>query len=246
AAEIGVEMSILQKPKIAFEFAIGHECRAETLNRHVGEDIKPVEHDAVLFAEHALIVGLERGLRRRKRRALRIVNKVEYERWMTSIVERVQAPEAADRTVEDTLAALPFDIVLQIAWHRGNDLDALACQKFCGVFLARLLQNGEIAAVNDFDAESACFVLRPAKIRIKLRSAAGNVESRDHLTPKKFQYHVSDIGWHFLGPRGAGIDVAMETRLVAAIADIDLQSFQPAAADRRKGNLLEQRTHIAH
>jgi hypothetical protein len=66
------------------------------------------------------------------------------------------------------------------------------------------------------------------------------------LTPKKFQYQVSDVARHFLGSRGAGIDVAMETRLVAAIADIDLQCFQPAAADRRKGNLLEQWKHIAH
>src|SRR6476660_697340 len=239
-------MGILQKPKIAFEFAVGHECRAETLNRHVGEDIKLVEHDAVLFTEHALVVSLERGLRRRKQRTLRIVNKIEYERWMTAVVERVQALEATDRTVEDTFAALPLDIVLQIAWHRRDDLDALARQKFCGVFLARLFENGEIAAVHDFDAEFACFVHQPAKTRIKLRRAASNVESRDPLTPKEFQYQVSDVAWHFLGSRGAGIDVAMKARLVAAIADIDLQCFKPAAADRRKGNLLKQGKHIAH
>src|SRR5262249_56174479 len=65
--EIGVEVRAPQQVEVAIELAVSNEDRAETLNRHVGERIEPVENDAVGLAEHAVIVVLERLLRRRQR-----------------------------------------------------------------------------------------------------------------------------------------------------------------------------------
>ena len=101
--------------------------------------IEPVEHDAVALAEHALVVGFERVLRRRQRRSLRIVDEIEHEAGaVASVAERVEPLQAADRALEHALAALPIDIVLEIARHRGDDLDLLAGEEFGEVLLARL------------------------------------------------------------------------------------------------------------
>src|SRR5712691_4541644 len=100
-------MRVLQKVEVAVELALGHEDRAEALDRHVGERVEPVEHDAVALAEHALVVGLERRLRRRQRWSLRIVDEVEHEpRRLVTVAERVEPLEPADGTIEHTLAAL--------------------------------------------------------------------------------------------------------------------------------------------
>ena len=51
---------------------------------------------------------------------------------------------------------------------------------------------------------------------------------------------------HFLGAMRARIDMAVHAALVAAIADIELQRVEPAAPDRREGDLLQQRQGLAH
>ena len=70
-------MCVAQQMQIAVELALDRQHGAEPLDRHVGEREQMVEHNAVAFAEHAPVVGLERGLRRRQRRTLRIVDEIE-------------------------------------------------------------------------------------------------------------------------------------------------------------------------
>src|SRR5262249_11661105 len=57
---------------------------------------------------------------------------------------------------------------------------------------------------------------------------------------------IGDVAGHFLGSIGPGIHMAMKARLVAAIADIDLQGFQSGAPDRGKLDFLEQRQRVTH
>ena len=85
-----------------------------------------------------------------------------------------------------------------------------------------------------------------AEIRIEFGRAAGDVERCDAPAFDEVEHQVGDLGRHLLGAVRPGIDVAVEARLVAAIADIDLQSIELAAADRREGHLVEQRPRIAH
>ena len=168
------------------------------------------------------------------------------ERGIAPEAERVEFLQAADRTVEHALAALTLDIVLQIARHRRDDLDAVLRQKFREVFLARLLQHGEIAAVHHLDAELARAGHQAAEIRIEFGRAAGDVERRYVPPRQKIEHDVGDLGRHLLGAVRSGIDVAVEARLVAAIADIDLQGVEPAAPDGGEGDFFEQRPRIAH
>ena len=151
------------------------------------------------------------------------------------VAERVELLQAADRAVEHALAALALDIVLQIAGHRGDDLDAVRRQKFGEVLLARLLQDGEVAAVHHLDAELAR-AASPAGGNCALSSGAPPVMSSVAMRRRatKVEHHVGDLGRHLLGAVRPGIDVAMEAGLVAAIADIDLQRVELAAADARE------------
>ena len=91
----------------------------------------------------------------------------------------MSARKPADRAVEHALAALALDIVLQIARHRGHHLDAVRRQEIGEVFLARLLQDGEIAAVHHLHAARARRRHQPAEMRVELGRAAGDVERLD-------------------------------------------------------------------
>src|SRR5260221_12356247 len=105
-------MCALQQVEVAIELAVGNEDRAEALNRHVGERVEPVENNAVTLAEDALVVVLERLLRRRQRRPLGIVDDVEPEaRLGAPVAEPIEGFQTSDGRSEHTLAALAIDVV---------------------------------------------------------------------------------------------------------------------------------------
>src|SRR6266849_1958410 len=210
--------------EIAVDFPPGDQDRAKALDRHVGERVEVVERDAVAFAEHAPVVGLERGLRRRQRRSLRIVDEVEHEpAVLAPVAERVESFEAADGGLEHPRPALAVDIVLEVARQGSDDLDPLAGEKVGEVLLSGHLQNGEVAAVQHPHAHVAGRAHQAAEMRIELRRPAGDVEGRDALLCQEGEHHVDHLGRHFLAAVRPGIDVAMDARLIAAIADIDLE-----------------------
>src|SRR4029453_19110814 len=123
---------------------------------------------------------------------------------------------------------------------------AFARQEFRQLFLARLLQNREIAAVDDLRVPPARLLHQSPKVWIELWRSARDVEDGNLLTAKKFQHQIRDFARHLLGSGRARIDVAVKTGLVAAVADVDLQRFKLAATEGRKTNLVEQRDRIGH
>ncbi len=170
-------MGVLQQREVAVERALRDEDRAEALDRHVGERIEVVEHDAVLLAEHALVVGLERVLRRGQGRALRIVDEVEHEPGaLAPIAERVEPLQAAHGSIEHAFAALTVDVLLQIARHGRDDLDAGIGEELREVFLAGHLQDREVAAVDHPQSHDARPGHEPAEMRIELGRTAGDVD----------------------------------------------------------------------
>src|ERR1700737_2754303 len=119
-------MRVRELVEIFVELALRQRDRPEALDRHVGKRKQVVEHDAEALAELALVVGLQRHLRRRQRWPKRIVNEIEREpRTVTPVTERVETLQTTDRAVIDAFAALLVDIVLQVAGHRRNDLDLI-------------------------------------------------------------------------------------------------------------------------
>src|SRR5258708_3173374 len=83
-------------------------------------------------------------------------------------------------------------------------------------------------------------------MRIELGCAAGDVESGDAPALQKFQRHVGDAAAHLLGAVRARSDMAMHAGLVAAIADVDLERVEPAAAKRREGNCFKTWQRFVH
>jgi hypothetical protein len=154
--------------------------------------------------------------------------------------------ECADRGVEHALAALPVDIVFEIAGHRRGDFNLLASEKFRQILLTGNVEDGQIAAVDDVDTKRSCAPYQRAKVRVELGRAAGDVERRNAAAFEHVQHMLDHFAAHLLGPMRAGIDVAMDARLVAAVADVDLQGGEVPALDRRKRDSLEQRPGISH
>ena len=74
AVEVVVAMGLAQQAHVAVELALRDQGRAEPLDRHVGKREQAVEFDSEFAAELAPVVGFERLLRRRQRRALRVVD----------------------------------------------------------------------------------------------------------------------------------------------------------------------------
>ena len=245
--EFGIEVRALQQVEVAIELAVGNEGRAEALNRHVGERVEPIENNAVTLAEHALVVVLERLLRRRQRRPLGIVDDVEHEpRLGAPVAEPVEGFQAADGRFEHALAALAIDVVFEIAGKGSDDLDPLAGEKLREILLAGDFENGEIAAIHHAHTHGTGGGHQSAKVRVELRRAAGDVESWQALSRKESEHRVDHLARHFLAAVRAGVDVAVHAGLVATISDIDLKRIEPAPPKRRKGNLLKPRPGIAH
>src|SRR5262249_18950138 len=148
--------------------------------------------------------------------------------------------------IEHALATLAVDILFEIAGKRSDDFDLLASEKFGKVLLPSHFEHREIAAIHHAHAHGARRAYQPAKVRVELRRAAGDVEGRQALSRKEGEPRVDPLARHFLAAVRAGIDVAVHAGLVAAIADIALERVEPAPPNRRKGNLTQPRPGIAH
>ena len=86
----------------------------------------------------------------------------------------------------------------------------------------------------------------PAEMRVEFGRPAGDVERRDRLVAEHREHEIDDLGRHLLGTLRACADMTMHAGLIAAIAEIDLQGLEPAAPERRKSDLFEQRQRVAH
>ncbi len=142
-------VSAAQQVHVAVELAFGHQHRPEALDRHVGQGEQLVEHHATVFGQVALVVGLQCRLRWRQAGALRVVDRVQRQPGsLLAVAQRVEPTQPADAGIEGALAALPVDVVFQIARHRGHHLDAVLGQEPVKPLLAGFFEDGEVAAVD--------------------------------------------------------------------------------------------------
>src|SRR6476659_1615701 len=177
--EIGVEMSVAQQIDVAIELSLGDKDRAEPLDGHVCKRIEPIELDAVTLAEHALVIGFQRLLRRRQRWPLRIIDKIEHKPGFgPAIAQLVEALQAAQRTFEHPLATLAIHVVLEIARHGCGDLDLLAGEELGEVLLSGHFKDRQIAAIHHLHVHLARRAHQLAKVLVEFRRAAGDVERR--------------------------------------------------------------------
>ena len=245
--EVLVAMRGAQELHVAVELALRDQHGAEALNRHVGERVKPIEGHALARGELALVIGFELRLRRRQCRSLRVVHEVEREPAPGhAVAERVQRAQRGDAALVDAGTALAIDELTRIAGQRRDDLHPLGGEELRESFLSGLLEDGEVAPVDDVSAERAGTRDEAAELRMQLGRAAGDVERLGARILEKHEHVLHDGRRHHLGALRSGIDVAMHAALVAAVAKVDLQRLQALAPQGRKAVAREQRQRGVH
>jgi two-component system LytT family response regulator len=245
--EVGVAVRGAQQRHVGGESALGHQRRPETLDRHVRERQQVVEADPEALAEHAPVVGLERLLGRRQRRALGVVDEIQQETAVAGrVAEFVEALQAADAGGIDALAALRVDVVLEIAGQRRGDLDALLRQELGEILVAGLEQNGEVAPVDHAHAHAAGHPHEAPEMRIQLRRTPGEVEDAGTRCTQGRNHLFDGRRIHRLGPVRSGGDMTMLAGLVADVAEVDLEGVEAASRDGREVGFQEQGQDCMH
>ena len=233
--QVGGHAGVLEQLQVGSEPALADEGAAEALDRHVGEHEEVAELDAEVRAQLAPVVGLQRRLRRRQHRPLRVVDQVERQAGARApVAAGVELPQRGDALVEHAVAALAVDVGHRVARQRGRHVDAVQGQKVGQILLAGFEQHGEVAAVDHAHAEGACRSRQPAEVGVQLGRAAGDVERGDAARGQHLQHQVDGVGVHRFGARRPGVHMAVQAALVAAVAEIDLQGVEAAPAQRRE------------
>ena len=144
---------------------------------------------------------------------MRIIDEIEHEPGPGAPIAKLVKPsQPADRCFEHAFAALAVHVVFEIAGQRSDNLNLIVGKKV-----------GEILLPDDADVHGACGGYQAAKVRIELRSTAGDVKRGDALSRKERQHRADHLPRHLFGAVRAGTDVTVHAGLIAAIADIDLE-----------------------
>ena len=164
-----------------------------------------------------------------------------------AVAQRIELLQREDRRIEHVVAALPVDVLLRVAGQRRGDLDALARARnparsskpgsFRTVRLQRSITRTPMRARRRTRSRKCGFSsgAPPVTSSVPILRAAS---TRSTWSTVSRRHHFLAIG--------ARIDVAVVARLVAAVADVDLQRVERAPGDRRKIGGLEQRQRGVH
>ena len=125
-------------------------------------------------------VGLEGGLRRRKRRSLRVVDEVQHKpAAVLAVAQGIELPQTGDAAVEHAVAPLPVDVGRRIARQRCRHLHALRGQERCEVLLSGFGEDGEVASVDHPNAQGTRTLHEFPEVAVQLRRASGEVQRGD-------------------------------------------------------------------
>ena len=166
---------------------------------------------------------------------MRVIDQIQGESGIIAAITKfIQALQATNTSVEYTFASLLVNIGYGIAWQRRYDFYTMFCQELSQAFLARLRQNGEIAAINDMNASLIRIADQLSEMVVHLWCTAGEVQ-RCHTSG----FHDGDdqpqiFFPHHLGTIRAGIDMAVQASLIAAVPQIYLQCVRCITVNVRK------------
>ena len=245
--KVGVLIVVLQQPQVVGELPFRDQRRAEAVDGHVGQRKQGVESYAELPGEFAFVVRFELCLRGRQAGALGVVDQVEQQTGtLAAVTQRIEFLQRPDAFFEHALAALAVDVVGGITGQRRHHLHALGGKKLRQAFLSGLEQDSQIAAVDDVHAKAPRLTYQIAKLRMQFRRAAGEVERPDPARRQHPGNQRQGNGIHHLGAGGAGVDVAVQAALVAAVAEIDLEGAGGTALERGEIGHFQQGQGGAH
>jgi hypothetical protein len=211
------------------------EFVGEAFDGHVGDREQAVEDDPELTAQFFAILGLEGFLGWRQERAHRVVDKVEPRPGFRlvlgrTIAEAIQLLERADASIEYAAPTLLFDILQAVAGEGGDDVDPLVRQKGGRIFLARLEEDRQIAAIDHLSSERAGRAHEVAKVRMEFGRAAGDIQRCDvRVSLQQLDDTFDTPAIESLDSFGAGFDVTVMASQVASQSDIELKCRNPRA-----------------
>ena len=154
--------------------------------------------------------------------------------------------QSLDASLEYPFSALRIHVVLGVARQRCDHLDLLLREEFIQSFLARFGQNGQIAAIDHPCAGGSRRDDHPAKLRIQLGRATGEVEHPDGTSTHDVHHHSRHVGVHHLLTSGTRVDVTVLTGLIATVAEVDLKRFQFPTTQLRKIGISKERKGGVH
>ena len=112
--------------------------------------------------------------------------------------------------------------------QRADDLDLLIGQERREVLLRRELQHGQVASIDHVPATGAALRHEPTEVRIQLRRPARDVHGWDRRLLQRRETERHRFAAHHFAAIRAGIDVTVAARLVAELADVDLEDLDPS------------------
>src|SRR5438094_8514740 len=110
---------------------------------------------------------------------LRVVDKIENQLVIRTVTEGIQPLESADALVVHAFAALAVDQLLGVARQGRDHLDLPGGEELCEVRLARLLEDRQVAAVDDLHSQLPRAHHQLPEMGIQLRGSAGDVKDPD-------------------------------------------------------------------
>ena len=93
--------------------------------------------------------------------------------------------------------------------QRAYKLDPMLREEGGQVLVGRILEDGQVAAVDDISAERARLLHKPAELRVKLRGPSGNVYRRGIARCDHIEAALQRGSRHGFASIGARIDVAV-------------------------------------
>jgi len=100
-------------------------------------------------------------------------------------------------------------------------------------------QDRQVAAINDPTTQGMGLLDEPAKIRVHLGRAAGDVERGNLEAIECRDDRLGCLTRHAFAAIGASIDMAVRTRLIAKLANVDLQDLNAGCLQDRQRMLSD-------
>jgi hypothetical protein len=94
------------------------------------------------------------------------------------------------------------------------------------------MQDGQVGPDDDMLPELTRRADEATEVRVQFRRSSCDIEGDDRIARQHREDRVDGISVHGLRPAGAGIDVAVRTRQIAAVSHIDLEGRDALSGER--------------
>mmetsp|Transcript_11546 Transcript_11546/g.29229 ORF Transcript_11546/g.29229 Transcript_11546/m.29229 type:complete len:235 (-) Transcript_11546:946-1650(-) len=148
-----------QQVHILGKFSTAMQKVGKPLDGHVGDCEELIKENTKVLGQLLLVLNLKLFLWGRQKGSQRVVDQIELETGgiaallfivtVSSIPRIIQCQEGGDGSLKDATSSLGVDVFCRIAGETRNDVDVVLLQKFDQILLSWLLQNREVATVND-------------------------------------------------------------------------------------------------